>query len=154
MKETNPNLIRLVSDMMGVHHYDMSDISDHEKSGDLKLVVNEVPWQGQYCYVLRAHALETDRWFVEEIEPQQASAIIMQQQMNALFNLFKKPESDEWSEEQPEETHPLFKIFGLSDNPEHQKNMESIYELKKNDGDFDEDELISEDEFKRMMEGG
>lgn len=149
MKETDPNLIRLVSDMTGEDHLPIENMSAIEKENDLKIVVNEVMYRGEYCFILRAFSNHSKSWYIEEIEREQATAIIMQQQMNALLRLF----GGDAAGAEDETKDNMFKIFDLDQNPDHRKNMEQIYEMKKNDGDFKEDELVSEDEFKRMMEG-
>lgn len=116
MKETDPNLIRLVSDMTGEDHLPIEQMTAIEKENDLKIVVNEVMYRGEYCFVLRAFSNYSDSWYIEEIGREQATAI-MQQQMNALFGLMGGHADDETQEDN------IFKIFNLDKNPEHQKNM-------------------------------
>ena len=147
------DFLEFLNKTTGETHHLCSQLTEEEINKGLREYICSLQYKGEYRYFFRIESCN-DRWFVLDMSNEQFSKIYAKQLgLDALNNLMQPQDRP------PIDTDRMRKIMEAA-NSITDEEMEEVARAKakrdsKDDEGFErtEKDLISEDDFKRMMEG-
>lgn len=172
--DVDSDLVEYMNKETGVFHHQPKEMTKDEKYGDTMLYLEQVSWKGSVRYICRLHSLKTDKWFIEEMDYLQFQATMARMIQTTLLDALATGNDLKSGDDLlsiMKHRKPVDKDQGFGINigdqiskmneiskrlrEEKREEMDGVSKKKLSDKDanYRPDELISEDEFKRMWGG-